>query len=239
MTVVASKPRTRKLQPSQPVPPIPEPLAAPRAVSSWASLVRGPDEENTPPKFTITTDPPDAEMKCMEPTPLPLGASAPIEAELPPLQGPSEEFGRQRFRVIGEGKKVRRCADCTKPLCPSQIGPFCTSCEASAAAPQGRYIPPSRRRGTYSTGTGMELPATVRLTNLGDATEHDVRDVMATFGSVTRVSVPRDHVGCGRGFAFVTFRAASAAHAVLSARLCMDHLIWHAELSEDKPWTPY
>lgn len=238
MTIVTSKPRMRKLQPSQPTP---EPVAAAPAISSWASLVRGPDDENSPPQCPpTTTDAPDVKIK-MESTELtaPLGAS-PIDVELPLVKGPSEEFGAQRFKVIGEGKKVRRCADCTKPLTPSQTGRFCTNCEASAEAPQ-RYIPPSRRRGACSTSTGIEPPATVRLTNLGDATEQDVRDAMAAFGSVSRVSVPRRHAdaGCGRGFAFVTFRAASAAHAVLAARLCVDHLIWHAELSEDKPWTPY
>lgn len=241
MTVVASKPRTRKPKPLQPPP---APVATPCTITCWASIVQGPDPESTLPEFTTTTrDAPDAEMESNEPAALGGAAMvAELPSELPPVKGPSEDFGQQRFKVIGEGKKVRRCADCTKPLDPSATGRFCTSCESSAAqtvASEGRYVPPSRRGGAYSTTEGMEPPTTVMLTNLGNATEHDVRDAMAAFGSVSRVSVPRDQSGSVRGFAFVTFCCTSAAHAVLGARLCVDHLIWHAKLSEDKPWTPH
>lgn len=79
--------------------------------------------------------------------------------------------------------------------------------EASASAP-----------GAGSGADRRDDPNTIRISNLSeDTTDQDVRDLVAPFGSVSRVfvSVDKDYNVC-KGFAFVTFFERSRAEACIA-----------------------
>ncbi|EGF80129.1 hypothetical protein BATDEDRAFT_88546 [Batrachochytrium dendrobatidis JAM81] len=90
-----------------------------------------------------------------------------------------------------------------------------------------KYIPPSQRNrssgGPESIGTGTRMDGrkddtdTVRMSNLSeDATEQDVRDLVAKYGTPARVRVVTDYnTHRCKGFAFISFYDRSTAERVI------------------------
>jgi len=161
----------------------------------------------------------------------------------PPVRAPSEEHGTQRLALIGGSMKKRRCSECTMPLKEEDKGRQCARCcikacpSAATGSSEGRYLPPHHHIMRKRAG---ESEQTVRLSNIGEASECDVREAMRPFGTVTRVHVALDkETKEPRGFAFVTFHREDDAAAVIRSRLTFNHLLWHAEVAEDRPWAPY
>lgn len=77
---------------------------------------------------------------------------------------------------------------------------------------------------------------TLRLSNIGEAQEEDVRNVLAQYGRLRRVHVPTDRATQQvRGFAFVSC-GADAAYRILHADLRFEYLKWHAEEAEQRPY---
>lgn len=114
----------------------------------------------------------------------------------------------------------------------------------AAATSSGKYIPPSLRTGSTSTGKslaeregrgvgGDRDQNTIRVTNISeDTTEADLQDLFSNFGRISRVYLAKDKETLqSRGFAFVSF--VHREHAALAMEKLQgfgyDHLILKLE----------
>ena len=113
----------------------------------------------------------------------------------------------------------------------------------TAAAPGGKYVPPSMRGGVRGPGDSMrgagnrdDLP-TLRVTNVSEDTqENDLRELFSRFGKVVRVYVGRDReTGAGKGFAFISFEERSVAQKAMEKihGLGYDNLILNVQWSRE------
>lgn len=139
------------------------------------------------------------------------------------LQGDDWRDGRSQWPGYAIVSLTSFFCHVSDALCLSETPPFEEEAPAPAASAGGKYVPPSMRAGGTRLGESMGRPGgrdglpTVRISNLSkDASDSDVRELLAGIGRPARVHIVQDHVTkLSKGFAFVSWDTQAMAQATI------------------------